>query len=141
MSGKETINVNINHQNAIQFHQNVFNRHQLPADAWLFYSAFSVLPEEQREPFWQEILNVMGDVEKETAHSIELIEIMLGVVEMGTTEEKISAQYFYQQIIDIKAEMDSGAIGAQRLQPFFSHTKMKNLLIKINGVISMDENS
>lgn len=140
-AGKEVIDININHQEAIQIHQNVFSRHQLSADSWLFNNVFSVLPEEQRESFWQKSLDVMGDVEKETSLSIELIETMLGVVETGTTEEKISAQYFFQRIIDIKSEIDSGSIGAQRLQSFFSHPKMEDLLIKINGVISEDKNS
>lgn len=141
VAGKETIEVQVNHQAAIQFHENSFNRHRLPTDAWLFSNVFSVLPEERRESFWQKSLNVMGDVEKETSLSIELIATMVGVAETGTTEEKMSAQYFFQRIIDIKTEMDSGSIGAQRLQPLFSHPKMENLLIKIKGVISMDRNS
>lgn len=138
-AGKETIESNLTYQEIIEIHKNAFSYHQLPIDAWLFDNVFSVLPEEQRESFWQNTLNAIGDAEQEMEHSSEIVKLMLNVIDSGTAENKAKAISFFQHLVEIKAEMDSGTIGVQPLQTFFSHPKMENFLIKINQVLSINK--
>lgn len=138
-AGKETIESNLTYQEIIQIHKNAFSYHQLPIDAWLFDNLFSVLPEEQRELFWQNTLNAIGDAEQEMEHSVEIVETMLNVIDTGTAENKAKAINFFQRLVEIKAEMDSGSIDVQPLQTFFSHPNMEDFLIRINEVLSINE--
>jgi len=55
----------INYQEVWKFHSDVFVSAGYSADAWTLNSVFTVLPEENRQDYWQRVLGSAGDTKAE----------------------------------------------------------------------------
>jgi subtilisin-like proprotein convertase family protein/Ca2+-binding RTX toxin-like protein len=60
----------IKFREALDFHKKVFEAHGLSRDAWTLTAVFEALGENQRDPYWAEVLNSAGNLRNELQLSL-----------------------------------------------------------------------
>nr|WP_261372126.1 hypothetical protein [Yersinia bercovieri] len=71
-----TIYGDINHREAGEFHNKVFDKHGLPPETWTLEPVFNAIQETSRPIYWQHVLNAAGKPAKELKLSFETYNMM-----------------------------------------------------------------
>lgn len=105
----------INHIEAMEIHNDVFDNLDYSRDAWTLKIVFDVMPEENREKYWQTALNSIGDMEKETFLSLSTMSFMLGRLEESPAKDQPSIHNWMRKAIDIDNVIDGLNITAKKI--------------------------
>nr|ELR5038579.1 hypothetical protein [Providencia stuartii]ELR5081954.1 hypothetical protein [Providencia stuartii] len=130
------ISGDINHKEASVFHKNVFNHHRLSQNAWTLAPIFSVMPDENREVFWQDTLDAAGDPSKEIRLAVRTYGIMSdALIEMPASQQLVIHNWFRRNF-SIRNAVDTGVIAAQRVGGMFSQPEISDNMDRINAVVN-----
>lgn len=123
--GEIEINGDINHEEAMVFHENVFNKHGLPVEAWTLQLVFDVLPDEEtREVYWQKALEAVGNTEKEAELSLGILNTMVDSMYDAPASKQPQIHRWLRRIADIDNIYDSGIITLKNTYDFFDLPKV-----------------
>ncbi|MEY0765961.1 MULTISPECIES: serine protease [Providencia] len=118
----------INHVEAMQIHNDVFDNLDYSRDAWTLKIVFDVMPEENRETYWQTALNSIGDTEKETLLSLNTMSFMLERLEESPAKDQPKIHNWMRKAIDIDNLIDGLNITAKKAyRAFFSSKTIDNM--------------
>lgn len=123
--GETEINGDINHEEAMVFHENVFSKHGLPTEAWTLQLVFDVLPdEEMREVYWQKALEAVGNTEKEAELSLGILNTMVDSMYDAPASKQPQIHRWLRRVADIDNVYDSGIITLKNTYDFFDSPKV-----------------
>lgn len=66
----------IDHKQAAQFHNSVFRKHGLPAEAWTLTEVFNAMTEDSQPIYWEQTLSTCGRPLEELKHSFKTYQLM-----------------------------------------------------------------
>lgn len=98
LDAKGIVSTDITHKEAWSFHSKVFNNNGLPADAWTLNSVFTVMTENSREGYWQNVLDSAGSVAKELALSAGTDKLMSLATQIGTADTRQAASGWINRV-------------------------------------------
>ncbi|MDB9565087.1 serine protease [Providencia rettgeri] len=105
----------INHIEAMEIHNDVFDNLDYSRDAWTLKIVFDVMPEENREKYWQSALNSIGNTEKETLLSLNTMSFMLERLEESPAKDQPRIHNWMRKAIDIDNLIDGLNITAKKI--------------------------
>ncbi|MEQ4652792.1 serine protease [Providencia rettgeri] len=105
----------INHIEAMEIHNDVFDNLDYSRDAWTLKIVFDVMPEENREKYWQSALNSIGNTEKETLLSLNTMSFMLERLEESPAKDQPRIHNWMRKAIDIDSLIDGLNITAKKI--------------------------
>ncbi len=118
----------INNEEAMIIHDNVFEKLGLSKEAWTLKIVLDVMPEEQRESYWQSSLNAVGDTEKETLLSLLTIDFMLNRLAESPAKDQPKIHSWIRKAIDIDNVIDGLNVTAKKTyKSFFSEEPIDNI--------------
>lgn len=110
----------INHEEVMWFHEFVFDMHKLPAEAWTLQPVFNVMPGyENKERYWQKVLNAVGEPDREIELSLSTMNIMYEGLYDATESEKSEIHSWIRRVIDIDNAIDGVVISLKNTYGFF----------------------
>ncbi|MCB5307989.1 S8 family serine peptidase [Yersinia massiliensis] len=95
-----SISGDINHKEAGKFHNVVFKKYDLPPEAWTLEPVLKVMPVEQREGYWQRVLNSAGNPSEEILLSINTVKMMIGELSNSPASEQPKIHQWLRTILD-----------------------------------------
>jgi len=90
----------ITHQEAWEFHSKVFNEHGLSVNAWTLNIPFSLMDVEDRERYWQDVLNSAGDPQAEILLSARTAQFMAYAYLFGDGEQITAARLWFDRMAE-----------------------------------------
>lgn len=105
----------INHIEAMEIHNDIFDNLDYSRDAWTLKIVFDVMPEENREKYWQSALNSIGNTEKETLLSLNTMSFMLERLEESPAKDQPRIHNWMRKAIDIDNLIDGLNITAKKI--------------------------
>ncbi|MEJ3647280.1 hypothetical protein WDZ55_17920 [Pseudomonas bubulae] len=120
----------INYQEVWKFHSDVFVSAGYSADAWTLNSVFTVLPEENRQDYWQRVLGSAGDTKAELELAAETYALMHIMALSASSEGRQMAARWIRRIESIENSGASVKLGSAKLVKFFdaSVTQIKEYI-------------
>ncbi|WP_265717139.1 serine protease [Providencia rustigianii] len=116
----------INYKEAMAFHERVFERYKLPAEAWTLQPVFNVIPDEKdREVYWQKALDAVGDTEKEAELSLSTMNIMFESLYDAPANKQLQTHRWMRRVIDIDNAVDSVTITLKKTYGFFESPSLE----------------
>ncbi|WP_321146914.1 serine protease, partial [Providencia alcalifaciens] len=110
----------INHEEVMWFHEFLFDMHKLPAEAWTLQPVFNVMPGyENKERYWQKVLNAVGEPDREIELSLSTMNIMYEGLYDATESEKSEIHSWIRRVIDIDNAIDGVVISLKNTYGFF----------------------
>ncbi|WP_369308281.1 serine protease [Providencia rettgeri] len=133
--GETEINGDINHEEAMVFHEDVFNRYGLPAETWTLQPFFDVLPDkETREFYWEKSLDAVGNTEKEAELSLGILNTMVESMYDAPASKQPQIHRWLRRVADIDNVYDSGIISLKNTYDFFDSPKVYADIDYIKGL-------
>lgn len=94
--------------------------HKLPAEAWTLQPVFNVMPGyENKERYWQKVLNAVGEPDREIELSLSTMNIMYEGLYDATESEKSEIHSWIRRVIDIDNAIDGVVISLKNTYGFF----------------------
>jgi hypothetical protein len=114
----------INHQEAWELHNKVFNEFGISPDAWTLNSVFKLMPSDSvREAYWQEVLASAGNPGAELLMALRTQTFMATASAIGSPEAKLIANKWLSRVDTLStyraAGTGIGGVVEQRIDALF----------------------
>ncbi|MES2871633.1 MAG: hypothetical protein V4749_18915 [Pseudomonadota bacterium] len=114
--GRIHITRDINHEEAWNFHSEVFRKAGYGEDAWTLHSVFRVMPEANREIYWKQVLASAGDIKAELELAGKTYALMRIVQLQGSDEAQKIADRWLDNIESIENAQAVIDVGGTKLE-------------------------
>ncbi|HGN1706588.1 TPA: serine protease [Providencia rettgeri] len=123
-AGEAEISGDINHKEAMMFHERVFEKYKLPADAWTLQPVFDVTPDETtREAYWQKALDAVGNTEKEAELSLWTLNMMFDGLYSASASKQPQIHRWLGRVADLDNVVAGIQISLKNTYGFFETPK------------------
>lgn len=127
----------IGHEQAAQFHNSVFKKHGLPAEAWTLTEVFNAMTEDSQPIYWEQTLSTCGRPFEELKHSFKTYQLMAYSSSFGPDDTQKSSRQWLDRMDSLPGYW---ALGKSATSQLFSSdeevapvsTEMCNIDITIN---------
>ncbi|HEQ1858761.1 TPA: serine protease [Providencia alcalifaciens] len=134
-NGATEITGDINYKEAMIFHERVFKKYKLPAEAWTLQPVFNVIPDEKdREVYWQKALDAVGDTEKEAELSLSTMNIMFESLYEAPANKQLQTHRWMRRVIYIDNAVDTMTLTFKKTYGFFESPSLK---IDLNEALAL----
>lgn len=134
-NGVTEITGDINYKEAMAFHERVFKKYKLPAEAWTLQPVFNVIPDEKdREVYWQKALDAVVDTEKEAELSLSTMNIMFESLYDSPANKQLQTHRWMRRVIDIDNAVDTVTLTFKKTYGFFESPSLR---IDLNEALAL----
>lgn len=132
----------ITHEEAMKFHERVFNKYGLPAEARTLQPVFDVLPNREiREVYWQKALGAVGNTEKEAELSLSTLNIMFESLYDAPASKQPQIHRWLRRVVNIDNAVDGVTISLKKTYGSVVTPTIKTNIDNINALVYETGNS